>query len=342
MKFTSAVILSILTAFTTAFSIRKICAAETDISYSVYGAFSVNDAICTGTPGKEPYRQITEGNADYKPSWSPDGKWIVFFRIVNGKNQPIPKWKTKICVVKSDGTGLRFITSGEFADFNPTWTRDGKNNIIINRYDPAENRGSIYLSSVNSLPGDEKLISDPEYSEFGHCGLKDGRIIIATSRGSVTKYLFSSAVNGLYSPPFIQLLTPASEGKGTYEIIKFDRKIKQLPNRVTLSPDEKHLTYELDTSNGQFGYAGHPLAVSDFDTATGTAASTEIFYSTPPGEFALYPSWTRDSKEIVFFAGSGGSAFQFYKYSLETKNISKLTNNAAKDVKYFCAQDSPK
>jgi len=306
------------------------------------GAYSLDDSIYVNTPDGKAARRITEGHPDFKPSWSPDGKWIVFFRIVNDKNLPIPKWRTKICVVSPDGKIVREITSGAFTDFNPTWTRDGKNSIIINRYDPDKNRGYIYLSSPDAKPGDEVLISDPAYSEFGHCGMKDGRIIVSTSNGSVFSYLFSSKENGLYSPPFMRVLTPEPGKTGRYEILRFDDKIKSLPNRVTLSPDETMITFEMDNSMGNFGYAGHPLVIASFDGSTPSVKNLTTFCFTPPNDFALYPAWTPDSKGIIYFAGSYGSKYQFYLYDVTAKRTTRIFADRSHEFKYFCGEASPK
>ena len=345
MKILSAIILSsFLTGIIPLFP-QSFSNPENDNAASIKnisGAFTIDDEIYTGNPFLSSKLRITQNYPDYKPSWSPDGKWIVFFRIINNKNLAIPKWKTKICIVKPDGSGLRELTSGQYADYNPTWTRDGKNNIIINRYDPDKNRGYIYLSNIDAKPGEEKLISNPEYSEFGHCGLKDGRIIVATSQGSVLKYIFSSSDNGDYFPPFIRILSPSPGNTGSYELVHFDDKVLMLPNRVTLSPDEKHITFELDNSAGRFGYEGHPLVVADFNVKTPGITNMKRFYNTPADEFALYPSWTSDSNGIIFFAGSGKSKFRFYLYNITTMKIERITEENSREYKYFCGESSPK
>ena len=320
----------------------SIVTARDDAAVDTAGAFSLDDSIHVIARGSDTPRRVTSGWPDYKPSWSPDGKWIVFFRIVNDSRLPIHEWKTRICVVSPDGAQLREITSGEFTDFNPTWTRDGTNRIIINRYDRAQNRGYIYLSSPDAKPGDEILISDPEYSEFGHCGMKDGRIIVSTSNGSVFRYLFSSADDGLYSPPFMRVLTPDPGKTGHYEILRFDEKIKSLPNRVTLSPDETMITFEMDNSMGNFGYMGHPLVVAAFDGKTPAVKNLVTFCFTPPNEFALYPSWTSDSKGIIYFAGSYGSKYQFYLYRVAGGRTEKIFADRAHEYKYFCGESAPK
>jgi len=52
------------------------------------------------------------------PSWSPDGKQIVF----SGSSGGI----TDLYIVNADGTGLRRLTDDGYGDFQPQWSPDGK------------------------------------------------------------------------------------------------------------------------------------------------------------------------------------------------------------------------
>src|SRR5262245_37996622 len=82
-----------------------------------------------GTPETKP---ITSGHWDFKPSWSTTGDMLVFFRRL--KDDPdVNKWITAMCIIKADGTGFHQLSDGTFTDFNPTWTRDGKNTPVWNR-----------------------------------------------------------------------------------------------------------------------------------------------------------------------------------------------------------------
>ena len=52
------------------------------------------------------------------PSWSPDGKQVVFYSRVSDKSH--------IFVIGADGTGLRQLTFGDSNQFVPMWSKDGK------------------------------------------------------------------------------------------------------------------------------------------------------------------------------------------------------------------------
>jgi TolB protein len=55
---------------------------------------------------------------DIHPDWSPDGKWLAFASDRSGDFE--------IWVVRSDGTGLRQVTSGPGSKTWPAWSPDGR------------------------------------------------------------------------------------------------------------------------------------------------------------------------------------------------------------------------
>jgi hypothetical protein len=76
---------------------------------------------------------LTDAPRDMKPSWSRTGSLLTFFRIreVGPAILDFHLWKTALCVVAADGSGLRELTDGTHADFNPTWMRDGTNRVWL-------------------------------------------------------------------------------------------------------------------------------------------------------------------------------------------------------------------
>ncbi len=56
---------------------------------------------------------------------SPDGKWIVF--TLRKTDLEANKGRTDLWLIGTDGKGLRQMTSDPAGDFNPCWSKDGKN-----------------------------------------------------------------------------------------------------------------------------------------------------------------------------------------------------------------------
>jgi TolB protein len=78
------------------------------------------------------YTNLTkDAGGNFRPSWSPDGKWIAFSSGRDTKpGRAEPSWEllqsTAIYIVHPDGTGLRRLTElGGYAG-SPQWSRDGR------------------------------------------------------------------------------------------------------------------------------------------------------------------------------------------------------------------------
>jgi TolB protein len=71
--------------------------------------------LCLISPDGQKRVRITSGSGvDDSPSWSPDGRHLVFSSTAEGKSH--------IYIVNSDGTDLERITSGGVAHTSPSWS----------------------------------------------------------------------------------------------------------------------------------------------------------------------------------------------------------------------------
>jgi Tol biopolymer transport system component len=253
---------------------------------------------------------LTTGFQDYKPSWSLERDRITFFRLLES-GPSFDVWKTKLCVVNSDGTGYRELSDGRYADFNMTWTRDGSHLVIFNRYavdGPNSNR--IYLIDPEGRPGDEVLVSDLSQGfEWAYSGLRDGRIFIDRSNANE------------YAP---YLLTPSPGGIGRYE-----RITRPHPNlawhKLSVSPSETRVAYMLDMERmGGTSYADSVLYYADFDLGALTVSNAVQITELSLAYTDMYPRWSADEQLIVYDSDRTGIG-QLYGYRLSdgiTRRIS--------------------
>jgi TolB protein len=71
--------------------------------------------LCLVSPDGQKRIRLTSGHGvDDSPSWSPDGRHLVFSSTGEGKSH--------IYMINSDGTGLERLTSGGIAHTSPAWS----------------------------------------------------------------------------------------------------------------------------------------------------------------------------------------------------------------------------
>jgi hypothetical protein len=126
------------------------------ISYFYNGEIHVNEI------GKPESKPLTTDHQDFKPSWSKTGDMLVCFRRL--KDDPnVVNWKTAIFIINVDGSGFHTLSDGTHTDFNPTWTRDGKNTPIWNRKNEKTGGFLVMQSKVGGKPGEEVAITDERF-----------------------------------------------------------------------------------------------------------------------------------------------------------------------------------
>lgn len=266
------------------------------------------------TDGKVTY--LTRGYPDYKPSWSPDGSSLTFFRRLEYEDG-FGISRTNIGVVNADGSGLRLLTSGEHADFNPTWTRDGTNMVLFTRYvrEPSDLM-KIYWVSPDGLPGDEVSLSDPspDYSEWASSGLRDGRILIDRIGNGFRSYL----------------LTPVPGELGTYEEIQ--RNTPYYWHKMSLSPSETKVAY-MRYGASERAYEDAVICYADFDVDSRVMSGHTCVTESDPNTVCEYPRWTLDDAVVIYDCNYTGR-FQIYAYRLSDGAVRLLSQNPGVDSQY--------
>jgi Tol biopolymer transport system component len=180
--------------------------------------------------GSQVIRLTNNAFADLEPSWSPDGKRLVFFTDRDG-NQEIyvmnadgssqanlsrnaaadtqPAWSPdgrriafvsgrdgdgEIFVMNANGSGVRQLTSNDLADATPAWSPDG-GRIVYSRFINGGANFELYVVGADGR-GDRPLTATPA-REFQPAWSPDGkRIIFSRDEGSGVFQLFAMNANG--------------------------------------------------------------------------------------------------------------------------------------------------
>jgi hypothetical protein len=259
--------------------------------------------ISTMIDGK--VRVLTDSNRDFKPVSSLDGKTLVFFRVQTYGDGSFETWRTAIYVVNLDGSGLRQLTSGEFADYNPTFLRDGTNRIAFSRYNQTGMRHSeVFLTTPKAEIGAEQRVSHPTKPayEYVYSSLKDGRLLI---------HRIESEEREVY------LLTPMPGGIGKYERVQMPTN--HYVHKLCLSPSETRITYMFDNDNNGATYNDVQIAWARFD-----AKSLKVWDEkriTPDDRATIdeYPKWSPDETMVIYDSDKsapGKGVMQIYAYRI--------------------------
>jgi hypothetical protein len=273
------------------------------------------------TPGS-PYR-------DLKPSWSPSGDRITFFRAIREEG-PFETWRTKICVIAADGTGYRELTDGNHGDFNPTWTRDGSSRIVFNRYgeggDPSLSQ--MYITSPDASPGDEVPLPHVGRSwQWVESALKDGRLFVDTAS-------FDDPAMGAY------LLAPDGAGGWSYEEV--ERPVDHFWHKLSVSPSETRVAYMLD-DNGNIGqYADDTLYWAELDV-TARVVKNPVAITQPTGGRCIneYPRWSSDEQFIIYDSSCRTGYPEVYAYRVTDGQVFLLAGSAGTSVFIACFENVP-
>ena len=88
-----------------------------------------------GTDGNEPPHQLTKGDHDSTPRWSPDGKFLVFVRAIEKDGKPEPPQLSMLPMAGGDSFPFTDLPKGAS---NPVWSPDGKSIAFTSESNPED------------------------------------------------------------------------------------------------------------------------------------------------------------------------------------------------------------
>jgi Tol biopolymer transport system component len=154
-----------------------------------YSKVETSEAAYEGTGGifvhgpraSDAPRQLTNDPQDEKPSYSANGRLIVF----SGNRDPLTPTSPfgppgrHIYVMKNNGGGVRQITSGDFYDSNPCFSPNGKL-VVFDRAGVGLNRTS-HIFSVNVDGSGLRRLTNEEGSDSDPVFAPSGKVIVFVS-----------------------------------------------------------------------------------------------------------------------------------------------------------------
>jgi TolB protein len=97
---------------------------------------------------KQKPRALTESASDGAPAYSPNGRLIAF----EGQREPGATQGSHIYLMRSDGSGVRVLTKGNFDDADPTFSPDAKK--IVFERSPVNHLRASHLFEISVSGGE--------------------------------------------------------------------------------------------------------------------------------------------------------------------------------------------
>jgi CSLREA domain-containing protein len=251
--------------------------------------------IFSMNPDGSGLKQLTKNTVtDSNPSYSPDGKKIVFDRTQNGSADP------DVVVMNSDGTGQKNITNNPAQDETASFSPDGRKILFV-----SDRKGNNDVFAMNSdgtglapLTTDPASDRDPTFSPTGD------KIAFSSARGGDSE-VFVMSPDGTQQTPLT-----ANDLFGDFE--------------PTFSPDGQKIAFVSNRSGGG--------DFTDLDIFVMDSNGANPLNITPSRNADIDPAFSPDGKKIAYVSkDDGGDQDVFVMDAANGANKTDLTLNTAID-----------
>lgn len=249
--------------------------------------------------------RLTSGKRkDESPSWSPDGKKIVFSSSLGDGD-----YNLDIYIINADGSGEKRLTDNPARDRHPAWSPDGKKIVFTSSRD------------TSSLPDIEEIyIMDADGSNQTRLTYYNAKCYYPqwSPDGSEMIFTFNSKTT---RTPGVYIMK--ADGTGRASII-YDEE--QENTSASFSPDGEKIVFlsvrpDIPTRSLIIG-----IFVSNAD------GSNQGMISEPSDNDRL-PSWSPDGKMIVFNSPRGSSKGNYFEHiyvmNADGSKQTRLTEHSA-------------
>ena len=254
-------------------------------------------------------RLTNNSDGDWDPSWSPDGKRIVFCSERDGHPDRVPGWFTsEIYVMDADGSNQQNLTNDPSDDRSPSWSPDGKR--IVFQSDRDNNRdhnieiyvmdadGSNQQRLTNNLTEDEYPAWSPDGQRIVFSARREGHV---ENEAAITHEIYVMDADG-----------------GNEQRITDNRNNDWGPE---WSPDGKRIAFYADRKGD---FVKFDIYVMDADGGNQQKLTNQRGWDSSP-------SWSPNGERIVFTSERAGN-YEIYVMDADGGNQQNLTNNRHGDA----------